>query len=76
MTSPTLSGAPPAGVLLFKHPDHPDVFALYPSGLRVRLMWCIFNAWGSPSVILMNKANGTADQDYADFLAYDRALRQ
>ncbi|MER8184583.1 hypothetical protein [Kitasatospora sp. NPDC094015] len=70
------SSAMPPGVLLFRHPDHPAVFALYPNGLRIRLPWCVLDAWGSPQVILMNKANGTADGDYADFVAYDRALRQ
>jgi hypothetical protein len=69
--------AAPAGVLLFRHPDHPEVFAVYPDGLRIHVPWCLWNAWGAPAadVILMNKANGSADSDYAGFQAYDKALR-
>lgn len=69
--------AVPDGVLLFRHPNHPEVFAVYPSGLRIHVPWCLWNAWGAPTaaVILMNTANGSADSDYAGFLAYNKALQ-
>lgn len=69
--------AAPEGVLLFRHPSHNEVFAVYPNGLRIHVPWCLWNAWGAPKddVILMNTANGSADSDYASFLAYDKALQ-
>jgi len=69
--------AAPEGVLFFRHPDHAEVFAVYPNGVTKHVQWALWNVWAltSDDVILLNKANGSADSDYAAFVAYDKALR-
>jgi hypothetical protein len=76
-STPAPDSPVPDGVLLFRHPDHPEVFAVYPSGLVRHVQWSLWHAWGSPveSVHLLNKDNGSADSDYQQYLAYDKALR-
>jgi len=81
MSTPAPSAPPavpvPDGVLLFRHPHHPEIYAFHPSGLVHHVPWALWNAWGKPvaDVRLLNKGNGSADGDYAAFQAYDKALR-
>lgn len=69
--------ARPDGALFFRHPDHPEVFVVYPNGLVKHVQWALWNAWGltADDVILLNKDNGSADSDYAAFVAYNKALQ-
>lgn len=67
------------GALLVRHPSHPEIFAIYPNGLRCQVLASEWLAAGSPTPWVLdfgdNVPGGQEDQEFLALRAYDKALR-